>query len=329
MVRIPSLVVLVGFWIAGLSAIGPVAQAFPERPVTILVPFAAGVPLDLTARIVGEHMSKTLAQPVTVENVTGGGGSIATTRVARAVPDGHSLLIQQPALAANVTLIPNASFDPAKDLAAIALLNHSPLFLLASKTLNVRSMPEAVTWMKQNTGSIRFAHAGVGSLSHLCALLFVNSIGVEATMIPYRGGTPAIADTLAGHANLYCSSAQLAIEQIKTGSLVGLAVAAKERMELVPGVPTVAEFGYSNIDVSFWQGLFAPSKTPEAVLKKLNVALLAALADQTVQKRFHDVGMSVYPPEQRTPEQAGTLLRQEIKRWGDVIRANKLEASSK
>jgi tripartite-type tricarboxylate transporter receptor subunit TctC len=273
-------------------------------------------------------MSARLGQPVLVENVTGGGGAIASTRVARALPDGHLLLIQQPALAANVTLMPNASFDPAKDLAAVALLNHSPLFLLASKKLNVKSMPEAVSWMKRSAGNIRFAHAGVGTLSHLCALLFVNSIGVQATMIPYRGGTPAIADTLAGHTDLYCSSAQLAIEQIKTGALVGLAIAAKERMKLVPDVPAVAEFGYGNIDVSFWQALFAPSKTPDAVLKKLNGAVLAALADSAVQKRFNDVGMAVYPPEQRTPEQAGALLRQEIPRWRDVIRANKLEASS-
>jgi tripartite-type tricarboxylate transporter receptor subunit TctC len=327
MTRILSLVVAASASIVGILS-APTAGAFPDRPITILVPFAAGGPLDLTARVVGEHMSGTLGQPVLIENVTGGGGAIASTRVARSRPDGHLLLIQQPALAVNVTLMPNASFDPAQDFAGIALLNSSPLFMLASKQLNVRSLADAEIWMKKNSGNIRFGHAGIGSLSHLCALLLVNNVGVQATMIPYRGGAPAIADTVAGHTDLYCSSAQLAIPQIRTGALVGLAVTAKERMALVPDVPTVAEVGHADLAVSFWQALFASSKTPAPVLAKLHGAVLAALADSTVQKRFGDAGMEVFPPEQRTPEQAGAVLRQEIERWGKVIRTNKLEASS-
>ena len=304
------------------------AQSYPDRPVTMLVPFAAGGPLDLTARVLGEHMARTLGQPLIIENLSGGGGTLATQRVAKSSPDGHLLMIQQPALAANVTLFPNAPFNPEKDLVGIALLNQSPLFLLAGKSTNAKSMPELVSWMKRNDKKIRFAHAGVGSLSHLCAALFANAVGVTATMIPYRGGTPAISDTMAGHTDLYCSSAQLAISQIKAGTLAGIAVTADARMALVGEVPTTAEVGFGKVNVTFWQALFAAANTPSSIVDKLGGAVRAALSDPAVQKRFEDVGMTVYPPADRTSEPTNALLRREIAKWAEVIRSNNIQASS-
>jgi tripartite-type tricarboxylate transporter receptor subunit TctC len=294
----------------------------------MIVPYAAGGPLDLTARVLADHMTKTLGQAVIVENISGGGGTIATHKIAKATPDGYQLMVQQPALAANVTLFPNAAFDTEKDLMGVALLNNSPMFILASKTLGIKTMPELVEWMKKNDGNIRFAHAGVGSLSHLCAALFVHNAGVKATMIPYRGGTPAISDTMAGHTDLYCSSAQLAIAQIQAATLVGVAVTANERMSLVPNVPTTSEVGFKNVQANFWQGLFATAGTPKPVADKIGEAVRAALADDAVQKKFEATGMTVYPVDQRTQQATNVVLHDEIKKWGEIIRLNNIQPAA-
>lgn len=304
------------------------AQTYPSRPITMIVPYAAGGPLDLTARVLAEHMTKTLGQSVIVENISGGGGTIATQKIAKAASDGYQLMVQQPALAANVTLFPNAPFDTEKDLMGVALLNSSPMFILASKTLGIKTMPELVDWMKKNDGKIRFAHAGVGSLSHLCAALFVHNAGVKATMIPYRGGTPAISDTMAGHTDLYCSSAQLAIAQIQAGTLIGIAVTATERMSLVPNVPTTTEVGFKNVQANFWQGLFTTAGTPKPVADKIGEAVRTALADDAVQKKFEATGMTVYPVDQRNEQATNTILHDEIKKWGEIIRVNNIQPAA-
>jgi len=310
-----------------LSVPAALASDYPDRPITLVVPYSAGGPLDLTARIVGDHMSKTLKQPVVVENITGGGGGIATARVARAAPNGYMLLIQQPALAANVTLMPTPGLDIEKALTGIAIANESPMLILASKKINTPDMKAAVAWMKKNDNNIRFSHAGVGSLSHLCATMFANAVGVSATMIPYRGGTPAIADTMAGHADLYCSSAQLAIPQIQGDTLTGLAVTADNRAPSVKAVPTTAEAGFDSVKATFWQAFFAPAETPKPVLDKLNEAIRLALADPNVQAQFEKAGMTATPVALQTPEATNKLLSSEIKKWGDVIRKSGMQAA--
>lgn len=303
-------------------------QSFPSKPINVLVPYAAGAPLDITARLVGEHMASTLGQPVIIENVSGAGGGIATGRVAKAAPDGYTLLVHQPALAANVTLFPNQPFDTVKDLASVGLINESPMVLTAGEAIDARTMAEVIAWMKRNDGNIRFAHAGPGSLSHLCAALFSQIADAKVTMIPYRGGTPAIQDTVGGHTDLYCSSAQLAIGQIKAGKLVGFGVTADKRLPPIGEVPTTAEAGYPKLKATFWTGLFAPSSTPKPVIEKLNAALNAALSDPKLQQKFLDVGMTVYPPEKRAPQVADALLREEIAKWRDVIQTNKIEVAN-
>jgi tripartite-type tricarboxylate transporter receptor subunit TctC len=314
--------------LCAMTAHSAFAQSYPSRPITMIVPYAAGGPLDLTARVLAEHMTKTLGQAVIVENISGGGGTIATHKIAKATPDGYQLMVQQPALAANVTLFPAAAFDTEKDLMGVALLNNSPMFILASKTLGIKTMPELVAWMKKNDGNIRFAHAGVGSLSHLCAALFVHNAGVKATMIPYRGGTPAISDTIAGHTDIYCSSAQLAISQIQAGTLIGVAVTAKERMSLVPDVPTTSEVGFKDVQANFWQGLFATAGTPKPVADKIGDAVRAALADEAVQKKFEATGMTVYPVNQRNQQATNVVLHDEIKKWGEIIRLNNIQPAA-
>jgi putative tricarboxylic transport membrane protein len=310
--------------IAGMAP--AISQTFPTRNLTILVPYAPGGPTDAAARIVGEHMAGTLGQHVLIENVSGGSGVIATARVARAAPDGHTLLLHQLAIAANVSLFPKAPFDVERDLTAIGLVNTSPMIIVGRKTLAANSADELAAWMKEPGRHVKFAHAGVGTLAHLCAALFAQAIGVEVDLIPYRGGTPAMADILAGHADLYCSTPTIAAEQVRAGTAKGYGITARDRIASLPDVPTLVQQGYE-IDLQLWHALFVASGTPRAIVDRLNQALKAALADPKVVKSFAVNEVTVFPPAQQTPEAATRMVHAEIVRWGDIIRANRIEAT--
>ena len=296
------------------------------RRITIVVPYSPGGPTDAAARVIGEHISATLGQNVVVENVTGGGGTIAVGRVAQSAPDGTTLLLHQLALAANVTLM-KQPFDTEKDLTGVALVNFSPMVIVGRNTLPATSMSELAAWMKQSAGNVKFAHAGSGSLAHLCAAIFAQSVGSPVTMVPYRGGAPALTDPLAGHTDLYCSAPVTAIEQVKGRLIKAFAVTAPERMAALPDVPSAVALGYKDLDIQFWQGLFAAAGTPAPVIERLNRAIQLALADDKVRKSFADTGMTAFPTPELGPEAATAKLRSEIRRWADVIRANKIETA--
>jgi tripartite-type tricarboxylate transporter receptor subunit TctC len=303
------------------------AQTFPTRNITILVPYAPGAAADATARIVGEHMAATLGRNVLIENVTRGSGLIATTRVARAAPDGHTLLLHQQALAANVSLFPKAPFDLERDLVPVGLVNTTPMIIVGRRMLAANSAGELAVWMKQAGQQVKFTHGGVGSLNHLCAVLFAQAVGVEVDMIPYRGGAPAVADVLAGHADLFCGSATLVSEQIIARTIKGYGISARERLASLPDVPTLAEQGFTSIDIELWHAMFVPSATPRAIIDRLNQALRAALDDPKVIKSFAVNEATVFPSAQQSPEAAAALVHTEIIRWGEIIRANKIEAA--
>lgn len=323
--KIAACVIAIAALIAGVTPTR--AQTFPTRSLTILVPYAPGGPTDAAARIVSEHMAATFGQHVLIENVTGGSGVIATTRVARAAPDGHTLLLHQLAIAANVSLFPKAPFDVEKDLTAVGLVNTSPMIIIGRKTLAPNSVAELAAWMNEPGRHVKFAHAGVGTLAHLCAALFAQATGVEVDMIPYRGGTPAVADILAGHADLYCASPTSAREQILAGTIKGYGITARQRLASIPGVATLPEQGYGSIDLQLWHALFVPSGTPRPIIERLNEALRAALADPKVLRSFAVNEATVFPPTQQTPEAASRMVHTEIVRWGDIIRANRIEAT--
>jgi tripartite-type tricarboxylate transporter receptor subunit TctC len=318
-------IIAVAILIAGTAPV--VSQTFPTHNLTILVPYAPGGPTDAAARIIGEHMAGTFGQHVLIENVTGGSGVIATTRVARAAPDGHMLLLHQLAITANVSLFPKAPFDVEKDLTAVGLVNTSPMIIVGRKTLAANSAAELAVWMKEPGRHVKFAHAGVGTLAHLCAALFAQAIGVEVDMIPYRGGTPAVADILAGHADLYCASPTSAQEQIIAGTIKGYGVTARQRLASVPDLATLPEQGYEAIDLQLWHALFVPSGTPAPVIERLNQALRLALADPKVITSFAVNEATVFPATQQTPEAATRMVHAEIVRWADIIRANRIEAT--
>jgi tripartite-type tricarboxylate transporter receptor subunit TctC len=302
------------------------AQDFPNRVITILVPYPAGGPTDATARVVAAQMSNRLGHQVVVENVSGAGSTLAMQRVARAQADGYTLLVHNMAFSSAIALFPNVKLDPLKDFAPVGLINSNGNIIVGRKTLPANNLKEFVAWAKSGV-AVKFAHPGVGNMGHLCAALFNQAVGAtNVDYIPYRGGAPATQDVIAGHADLFCSTTQLVLEPIKTGLVKAFGITAPERLPQLPEVPSlVQEFG-PKLDITYWHGLFAPAGTPKPVMDKLNATLGAIVSDPQIVKMWSDQGVLVYPKEQQSPEAATALVTSEMKRWGDVIRENKIEA---
>jgi len=302
------------------------AQTYPNRPITLLVPFPPGGATDTIARIIQDPMQKALGQTIVVENVGGAGGMIAANRAARADADGYTILIHQVALAAGMSLYPNLTFDAAKDFAPIGLINTAASTLAAPATLPPNNLKELLTWVKSSGHNIKIGHAGVGSYSHLAGVLIAQELGMKATQVPYRGAGPALVDLLSGQVDMESQSAIVSGQLIKSGKLKAYAIIGRKRFAGLPDLPTLGELGYKKLDIDFWHMLLAPAGTPRPIIDKLNSALRAALADPKVQKSFADGGMDEFGPGEQTPEAASVLLKSEIKLWGEVIRANKIAA---
>ena len=304
------------------------AQTYPNRPITLLVPFPPGGATDTIARIMQSPLEKALGQTIVVENVGGAGGMIAAARAARAEPDGYTILIHQVALAAGVTLDPKLSFDAVKDFAPIGLINTTASTLAGSASLPPNNLKELLSWAKEPGRTIKIGHAGVGSYGHLSGVLVAQELGMKASQIPYRGAGPALVDLLSGQIDLTSISAIQSAPFAASGKLKVYAIIGRRRFPGLPDIPTLGELGYKKLDIDFWHMLVAPAATPRPIIEKLNTALRATLADATVQKSFADGGMVPYPPEELTPEAAHTLLKNEIKLWHDVINANQIAAQS-
>jgi tripartite-type tricarboxylate transporter receptor subunit TctC len=303
------------------------AQTYPNRNITMLVPFPPGGATDAIARIIQDSMQKSLGQTIVVENVGGAGGMICASRASRAEPDGYTIMIHQVALAAGVSLYPNLTFDAEKDFATIGLINTAASTLAAPPTLPPKDFGELLRWMKEPGRNVKIGHPGVGSYGHLAGVLIAQELGVKVTQVPYRGAGPALVDLLAGQVDLSSISAIAAGPMIKSGKLKAYAIIGRKRVAGLPDLPTLADLGYKKLDIDFWHMLLAPAGTPRPIVDKLNAALRVALADAKVQKTFADGGMELFPPGEETPEAAHALLKREIKLWGDVIRANKIAAA--
>jgi tripartite-type tricarboxylate transporter receptor subunit TctC len=302
------------------------AQTYPNRPITLVVPFPAGGATDAIARMIQDSMSETLGQQVVIENVGGAGGMIGAARVARAQPDGYTLLLHQVAMAAGVTLYPKLAFEAEKDFSPIGVVNISASTIAVRASLPASNMAELVRWMKEPGQNAKIAHAGVGSFGHLCGVLFAQEIGAPATQVPYRGGGPALNDLVAGHADLSCLSAAITAPLVNNGNLKVYGIVGRNRFAGLPGIPTMSQAGYKNLDLDFWHILFAPAGTPQPAVDKLNAALRRTLGDAKVKEAFDKGGMELFPADQQTAEAASAMLKTEIKRWGDVIRANNIQA---
>jgi tripartite-type tricarboxylate transporter receptor subunit TctC len=302
------------------------AQAYPSRVITIISPYPPGGVTSDTARLLAEGLQARLGQPVIVENVGSAGGTLGVARVARAAPDGYTLLVHNLALASSVSLFKNLSYEPTRDLAGISLLNTSPLVLTARKTLPANTLPELLQWLK-TTPVVKFAAPGIGNIGHLCGTLLSRSVGVPFDMIPYRGGAPAQLDLIAGHIDMTCSTSQGVVESIKAGMIKGFGVTSTEPYEPLPELASLPNANMPKLNIRYWHGMYAPAGTPPAVLQKLNAEIREILADPKTIETWRLLGISVYPTEGQTPAAAMDMLRVEIKRWGEVVRENKIEAT--
>ncbi len=302
------------------------SQTYPNRPITMLVPFPPGGATDAIARIIQNSMEKSLGQPLVIENLGGAGGMIAAAKAARADPDGYTILIHQVALAAGMSMYPNLTFDAEKDFVTIGLINTAASTLAGRPTLPPNNFNELLRWMKEPGQNVKIGHPGVGSYGHLAGVLVAQELGVKVTQVPYRGAGPALVDLLAGQVDLELQSAVVSGPLVKAGKIKAYAIIGRKRFAGLPDLPTMGELGYKKLDIDFWHMLLAPAGTPRPIVDKLNTALRAALADAKVDKTFADGGMDLFPPGEETPEAASALLKSEIKLWGDVIRANQIAA---
>lgn len=294
------------------------AQAL-SKPVTIVVPYAAGGGTDTVARLIGQHMSRSLGQPVLVENVAGAGGTIANERVARSAPDGSTVLINHVALLAAPSLFTNLRYDTQTAFEPVGLVNNAPMVLIGRKSLPGAAPKDFVEWIKAQGAKANFAHGGIGTNSHLCAVMMGNVLGFKPTFVAYRGSGPAITDLLAGQIDLLWDQVTNGLPQIEAGSLHGVAITSSQRLEQLKDVPTTAELGMPEVSYTMWHGLYVAKGTPKETVAALNAALRKALADPSVLERLKQLGTLAFPEAEMTPEAHARLFASEFPRVTKLV----------
>jgi tripartite-type tricarboxylate transporter receptor subunit TctC len=312
---------LVIFGVANLAS----ADDFPSRPITMIVPFAAGGPTDVIGRLMAQYMSQALGQNVVVEDVTGAAGTIGVGRVAHAPPDGYTLSLGHWSTHVANGAIYALSYDLLKDLEPIALLPSNPMLMVSGNAMPAKNLKELVAWLKDHP-SATIGTAGVGSGSHISGVYFQNFAGTHLQYVPYRGTDPALIDLMAGRIDMMFDQASEASQKLQAGQIKAYAVTAKNRLPSLPDIPTADEAGMPGLYINIWYGLWAPAGTPKDVIAKLNSAAVAAMAAPTVQKRFADLGLDMPPPDQQTAQALGALQKAEIEKWWPIIKAAGIKA---
>ena len=314
--------------VAVLVALGfaapPVAAQddYPRRPITLIVPFAAGGPTDVISRIASDHMSRTLGQPIIIENIVGAGGTTASTRAARASPDGYSIEMGHMGThAASVALYPNLAYKPDVDFAPIGLVAGTPVLILARKDFPPKDLKEFVTYVKANADKLNMAHAGVGSVSFTTCLLLNSILAVKPTSIPFNGTGPALTALISGQVDYMCDQIVNVVQQVQAGQIKGYAVGTPERNPALPNVPTSKEAGLPAFQAQAWNALFAPKGTPQPILDKLTDALDKALDDEQTRKRLLELGSVLPGKAERGQQPLASLVKSEIERWTPIIKA--------
>jgi tripartite-type tricarboxylate transporter receptor subunit TctC len=306
------------FAILGAPAL---AQQFPNKPVTIIVPFAAGGPTDVVTRLVGEHMGRTLGTTFVVENIGGAGGSLGMTRAAQATPDGYTIAVgNMGTQSAAPALYPNLKYDPAKSFAQIGIVNYTPQAVVSKKALTTMTLKEFIGYVKERGSAISYGHAGVGSISHVAGLVFNAKFGLTPNLIPYRGTGPVLQDMVAGQIDFTVDQSLNVIPQIKAGTIKVYAIAAPTRLESLPDVPTTKEAGEDFI-FSAWNAMVAPKETPKDIVEKLVGALSKALDDPAIKARYVELGSSAPQGADRGPAGLQKLVESEVARITPVIKA--------
>jgi len=310
------------FAAAALAAGSVSAQTYPAKPVTMIVPFAAGGPTDVIARIVGEHLSRTLGQQIVIENVAGAGGTTGTTRAAQAANDGYTIMMGHMGThGAAPALYPNLRYDPTKDFEPIGLAAGTPILIVAKKAFPANDLKSFTDHVKANADKLNLAHAGVGSVSHSTGILLGSMIGAKPTMVPYTGTGPALNDLVSGQVDFMTDQIVNVAEQIRAGTIRAYAIATPTRSPALPDVPTTTEAGLPQYQVSAWNAMFAPKGTSADAVAKLNDALRKALADEATRKRLLDLGAVLPSADEQTPAWLGAFVAKEVERWNPVLKA--------
>lgn len=295
-------------------------QAYPNKPIQLIVPFAAGGPTDVMARIVGERMSKELGQQFIIDNVTGAAGTIAMGKLARSAPDGYTIGIGH--LGTNVVngaIYKNLNFDLINDLVPIALLPSNPLLVVTSNQVPAKDMKELVAYLKANADKVSGGTAGMGSGSHIGVLAFFDGTGTNYQLVPYRGTGPAVQDLIANQIQIMIDQSSNSLPHVRAGKIRAYAVTAKQRNAAAPDIPTTAEAGFPGIEVAIWHGLWAPKGTPRDIINKLNAAAVAALKDPEIRKKLEDLGQDIPTPDQMQPDTFAAYQKAEFAKWKPII----------
>ncbi len=311
-------------WVAqvDVTAHARADDEYPTRPITLIVPFAAGGPTDIRGRVIAQAISPMLGQQVVVEDVTGAGGTIGATRAARAAPDGYTMVMGNLGThAASVGIYKTLAYDPRKDFEPVILVASTPMVLVTRKTLPVHTLDDVIAWAKANRGKATMGSAGVGSISHLTLLLFNHLTGAEVTHVPYRGLSEASNDLLGGQIDTLFDQVVTATPHIANGSENAIVVTILQRAPAIPNVPSANEAGLPQLQTVAWTALFMPKGTPPAIVLRVNGAVQKAMQDPAVAKRLSEIGADIPPPEQRSPQALGQLVSAEIDKWVPLIRA--------
>jgi tripartite-type tricarboxylate transporter receptor subunit TctC len=313
--------IIVAALAAVLLAAPAAAQTYPARPITVVVPFPAGGPSDVVARIVAEQMGKVLGQTMVIENVGGAGGTIGSARVATATPDGYTLLAGS--MGSHVSapvLTPNVKYDSQRDFEPIGFTAHAPAVIVARKDFPAKDLREFLDALKKGGDGVKQAHGGIGASSHMACLLFSAATGVKPTLVAYRGTGPAMNDLVGGHVDFFCEQAVSVSGQITSGAIKAYAVSSSQRLASLPDVPTAKELGV-DYQMSIWAGIFAPKGVSKEIVDKLAGALDQALDDASVQKRLADLGGAVPAKGERNPAKFASFVKSEIDRWSPILKA--------
>jgi tripartite-type tricarboxylate transporter receptor subunit TctC len=305
---------------AALTAGAASAQQYPNRNLSMIVPYAAGGPTDTVARVTAQAMGKPLGQTVIVENRPSAGGILGPEAVKNAKPDGYTILIHHIGMATTPALYRQLRFNPLADFEYIGLINDVPMTLIARQNFPAKDFKEFLAYIKANKDKVTYANAGIGAASHLCGMLFMSAIQTDVLTVPYKGTAPAMNDLLGGTVDFMCDQTTNTTNQIKAGKVKVYAVTSKKRVPSLPDVPTLDELGLKGFEVGIWHALYAPKGTPKDAIDKLVVALQAAVKDADVNKRFADLGATAYPADRATPAALQAHLKAEIDKWAPIIK---------
>jgi tripartite-type tricarboxylate transporter receptor subunit TctC len=305
------------FLSAGVSA----QPAWPAKPISLVVPFAAGGPTDVVARTLAASMSKTLGQTVVVENKLGAGGTVGASYAARSAPDGYTFFIHHNGMATSTALYRKLSYNPLTDFEYVSQAVDVPMTLLARKDFPPNNLQELIAYVKANQQKINLANAGLGAVSQLCGLMLERALDVKLTAVPYQGTAPAMNALLGGQVDILCDQTTQTIPHIKAGNVKFYGVTTRNRIRALPDAPTLSEGGLKDFEVVVWHGIYAPKGTPKPIIDRMNAAVRTALKDPDVMRRMAELGAEIVPDSKLTPEGLQTWLKSEIDKWGPVIRA--------